>query len=395
MWINRDLAAFLDTKAGGLPVQIMIGPRQTGKTSLFRHISDKDFNFVSFDDLQNRDLAQKDPAFFLSQHEGNLILDEVQYVPNLFNEIKKRIDEERFLSRPPVFYRMTGSNQILMDKNIKETLVGRASYFNLNTLSVNEITEQDKKHSIISILFKGGWPQLYNEPGTDVVDYLNDYINSFVEKDIARTAGIEKVDAFLSVTKFLANRAGELLNYDSVSKDSGVVSNTVKEWVAVLERIGIVYRLRPYSSNLNKRLTKQPKIYFWDTGLAVRLQGFRDEATLRSNPKLGNLFENLVCAEILKWKNNFRKNIEIYLWHTKDGEEVDFIIKGTDKTVFIESKMAMQGVEPVMIPDDLKKDFPHVDKVVIVTYGGDIKTISHSCVQVPLYKLANYLNSAS
>ncbi|OGT31310.1 MAG: hypothetical protein A3E87_10405 [Gammaproteobacteria bacterium RIFCSPHIGHO2_12_FULL_35_23] len=380
-----------------MPAQIVIGPRQCGKSTLLNHVIDTNFQEITFDDLQLRTLANREPSLFLEQFKPPLLLDEVQYVPALFSEIKKYVDQlkrqrlqdNQLLS---VLFRMTGSNQLLMDKNIKESLAGRASYFYLNTLSVHEIVSAMPESKVVNILFKGGWPELYIDPAMPPIQYLNDYICSYIEKDIVLSAGIQKQEAFNIVLSLLAARTGMLLDYANLARDSGIRAVTVKEWVGVLQRTGLVYSLKPYASNLNKRLTKTPKIYFLDTGLAARLQGWQEQQPLLTSPQAGGLFETLVCGEIIKFIQNYGKDWQLYLWRTKEGEEIDFLIMtAAGEVIALDAKMSMQTVQGMKLPASFKKQFPQVNQIILITFGGQKLQLSAECSAIPIAELHDFL----
>lgn len=395
MYIQRDMTSRLTESHA--PVQLLIGPRQCGKSTLLYHLTGITFREVTFDDLQLRLLANRDPHLFLEQFTPPVILDEVQYVPNLFPEIKQYIDQlrrQRSHDNQPisVLFRMTGSNQLLMDKNIKESLAGRASYFYLNTLSVHEIKTALPDTPILTILFNGGWPKLYIDTSMSVISYLNDYIRSYVEKDIVLSAGIQKQEAFNIVLGLLAARTGMLLDYANIARDSGIQAVTVKEWISILQRTALVYCLKPYSSNLNKRLTKTPKFYFLDTGLAVRLQGWQEQAPLLTSPQAGALFETLVLSEIIKFIQNYDKDWQVYLWRTKEGEEIDFMIVTASGGVYaLDAKMSRQTVEPVSLPSSFRQLFPQTKYITLVTLGGNQLQLSSTCLVVPIEQLHDFL----
>jgi predicted AAA+ superfamily ATPase len=338
IWIQGDISDFL-AKNNDL-IQIIQGPRQCGKSSLRLHLG-KDFLELSLDDPALRDLAERDPELFLSQFgDKKLFIDEAQYAPNLFPSLKRRINLlKRSGQASGPRFRLTGSNQIVMDQKIKESLAGRASFFDLNTLSVSEILAA-KHYPIQEILYRGGWPELYAYPDKDVKKYLDDYISSYIEKDIVLSAGIQKRREFLQFLQLLAGRVGELLDMASLGRDVGVDGKTIKDWVSVLERMHIIGLVMPYSSNLSKRLIKSPKVYFWDTGLACRLQGWTSSMPIMTSPQQGHLFENLVFSELAKLNINFQLGWRIFHWRSREGEEIDFLIQRAPQDfIFIEAKV--------------------------------------------------------
>ncbi len=395
MWINREISNYITSMDNEL-VQIIIGPRQCGKSTLLWHMS-PDFQEVTFDDLQLCTLAQNDPSLFLSNYALPLIIDEVQYAPHIFPEIKLRVDQlkrER-LKHPEkklkVIFRLTGSNQILMDKNVKESLVGRAGFYYLNTLSLSEILSAGLSVTCMEVLFKGGWPELYISD-IPTVKYLNDYVRNYIEKDIVLSAGISKQTEFHTVLGLLAARTAEILNYSDIAKDSGVKSVTIKEWVSLLERSHLIYLLRPYASNLNKRLIKSPKIHFLDTGIACRLQGWSEIEPLSRSPQIGHLFETLVLAEIVKFIHNYGKTWQLFYWRTRDGNEIDFIIKtDTNKIIAIDAKLGIHSVSAVSLPPAFKKECPESTIFYLVSIGGKRQKLSNFCEQIPITQLTHFL----
>ncbi len=395
MYIPRDITSRLTTSTA--PVQILVGPRQCGKSTLLAHLSGSSFKEVTFDDLQMRILANRDPGLFLEQFPPPILLDEVQYVPPLFSEIKRIVDRQkrdRVLHdrAVPVLFRMTGSDQWLMDKNVKESLAGRASYFSLNTLSVHEIARGLGEVSVSDILFRGGWPELWTDRTLSPVQYLNDHIRSAIEREIVLSAGVQKQESFSLVLGLLAARTGTLLDYSNIARDSGIQGVTVKEWVGILSRAAIVSLLRPYESNLNKRLTKTPKLYFLDTGLAVRLMGWQEKAPLLASPQAGALFETLVYSEIVKFIQNCGKSWQIHLWRTKEGEEIDFLlVAASGEVVALDAKMSLNSVQPARLPPSFLKLFPRARQIVLVTFGGQRLQLSRECLAIPLPELHDFL----
>ena len=401
MWIARDLEASL-TKGTALPARIVVGVRQCGKTSLLSHCAPAEWRQVNLDDLQLRALANRDPALFFELHPPPAVIDEIQHAPPLFAEIKRRIDSWRADRReskdgsvtaaPQVW--ASGSNQILLDRTVKESLAGRASYYTLHTLSVAELARAFGDFRLESAFARGGWPELYVTPSLDPVAYLNDYVRSYVERDVVLSAGIQKADAFTLTLGMIAARTGGLLNASSISQESGVQVSTVLEWVGVLERTHVLFRLPPYHSNINKRLTKTPKVYVLDTALAARLQGWSDPGPLLRSPQAGPLFETLALGEIVRTRDHFMKDWQLSFWRTKEGDEVDFLVRnGTGRTVALDAKLGIQSIRPAVLPASLRGELPEVTELVVVSSGGEERRLSPQCRQVPIARLSEFLLS--
>lgn len=389
MWIQRDLSKFLNA-GDSLPVQVVWGPRQCGKSSLLYHLG-KGWSSASLDDLQSRQIAQKDPALFLRQNPVPVIIDEAQYAPNLFPQIKLSVDQARLKEKikAPLF-RITGSHQILLDEKIKESLGGRASFFRLHNFSLSEIS--DKDFSIEEFIFKGGWPELITNNQLNSIEYLNDYIRTVIDKDVALASGVREIEKFQMTMGLLAARVGELVNFESLGREAGVTGATLKSWFLNLERSGIAGLLRPYHSNLNKRLIKTPKFYFLDTGLAARLQGHIDILPMMRGPSFGHLFENFVLIEILKARDHHRKSWNLYFWRSKEQEEYDFVIQARDKVVVIDAQVAIQSAKSFSPSALFRRDFLNTKIIpVACTFGGHQKEISNECRQIPVAELSKFL----
>lgn len=400
MYITRDITQLLNQDHSW--IQVLSGPRQCGKSTLLAALSTKTFQEICFDDLALRRLANQDPAFFLDQYSGPLLLDEIQYVPNLFPELKRRVDLLKRAALHPgktqkklPLYRLTGSNQILMDQNVKESLAGRAHYYALNTLSVHEIQQALPDQLLKDILFKGGWPELYSMTDVTTIPFLNSYIHSYVEKDIVLSSGIQKLQEFHTVLALLAARTGQLSDYSELAKASGVRSVTIKEWLSLLERADLIYKLPPFFNNLSKRLIKTPKWYFLDTGLASRLQGWTDSTPLLQSPQAGPLFETLVCSELLKFIRNRGKDWRLHLWRTKEGEEVDFLLETSSNQFYaFDAKLSLQGKpEPMGLPVSLTKTVTLAHPLCLITFSGEKRNISKQCMQIPIHGLYAFLEN--
>jgi uncharacterized protein len=376
MWIQRDLFKFLQgTTHQTLPIKILRGPRQVGKTSLLDHLGTH--KLVLFDDLNIRNLALENPVLFFDQFTGPLILDEATLAPPIFPEMKKRLDIERRKrqktgSSIPMDLWITGSNQTLLKKEVQESLAGRANYFLLNTLSIHEWEKSFSEPASLRTLFmRGGWPELHASPELDPVQYLNDFISTFIEKDIVAVAGIEKKAAFSKTLQLAAARIAQLLNYSDIAKNVGVDTTTVQAWISLLCENGILRILQPYHTNLNQRLIKTPKVYVEDTGLAIRLQGWSEFEPLLLSPYFGHLFENLVLAEITRFFINRGLQPDIYFVRSKEQVEIDFLVQlSNQRFIAIEVKTTPMDLNSSQLTllDSLKLNL--VEKWVISSTGS-------------------------
>jgi predicted AAA+ superfamily ATPase len=389
MWIKRDISNVLAQNTNF--VEILIGPRQCGKSSLFYNLSDQ-FIEISLDDYSIRENISQDPMTFLEQFEGKkLLIDEAQLAPELFSAIKRKIDLlKRKSTKRETIYRLTGSNQILLDKNVKESLAGRASYFELNTLSVAEILNEVEL-PISEILFKGGWPEIYANQTISSKKYLDDYIRAYVEKDIILSAGIQKQNEFIRFAKLLAGRTAQLLNNSEIAKEVGVNTETIRDWISVLERMKIITLVQPFNSNYSNRLVKSPKVFFLDTGIACRLQGHSELTPLLTSPQLGPLFETLVNAELYKTMKNFSRDWQIYHWRSRDGEEIDFFIQlENNKCLFLECKVSRQSINRIDQYPQVKKVFKENTPPYYLCHMQGDKIIGNS---IPISQLRDFLLS--
>ncbi len=388
MWIHRDITPSI--KQNNDIIQIVRGPRQCGKSSLLLRL-DPTFKELSLDDFNLRKLAQTDPELFLKQFANQkLFIDKAQYAPELFPALKRLVDLIKRASpaTPKTIVRLSGSNQILMDRHIKESLAGRASFFDMNTLSVAEILASTQT-TIQEILYRGGWPELYANPSKDPKKYLDDYINGYIEKDIVLSAGIQKSREFLTFVKLLAGRVGEILDLTHLGNEAGVDTKTIKQWISILERMHVIALVFPYASNLSKRLIKSPKVFFIDTGLACRLQGWSSSEPILTSPQQGHLFENLVFSELFKLNQNYALGWEIFHWRSRAGEEVDFLIRmQSSKLIFIEAKVSAHRKIDISLFPEVNKVFKGAPPPLIVCHQEGENVLGQ---HVPIAKLKEYM----
>ncbi len=396
MYVNRD---FFDTLKAHSQLECVLlrGPRQVGKTTLLDLMDLRSKVFL--DDLSARQRAQEDPAFFCDSLELPCLIDEVQYAPHLFPEIKKRIDADRRQAlrsgkrkSESTQYFLTGSNQSLLDLSVKESLAGRSHNFFLHGLSVREILNYQPQTSLKKIAYKGGFPELYVRENLSTQEYLNSYISSFVEKDIARESGIQKIQEFFTVLRLLAARTGQFINFSELATAAGVETKTVQNWTYLLQRNFILDLVDPYESNLTKRIIKSKKLHFYDVGLCARLQGHTNEETMWNSPQMGGLFESMVFSEIIKTKTNFLQEWQLFTWRTKEKNEIDFILQTPKQFLFIEVKLGIHSAKSFSLDSEALKVFQKVKyQKIMVTAGGEITRLDSETIQVPIQMLGSYL----
>jgi predicted AAA+ superfamily ATPase len=402
MWIKRDLYNTFNA-GSALEAIYLKGPRQIGKSTLLAQFEPKPITSIYLDDANIRTRANQDPEFLLSQSPPPVLIDEAHLAPPIFFAIKKRIDESRrnrvLNSKDPsqkqnilapCSFRLTGSNLTEVNQSVQETLAGRVSLFFLHGISWNEITEFAPDALLSEYLFRGGFPELWVRRELNPVDFINDYISSFIEKDLARSIGIEKRMEFVKVLRLVAARTGELLNYESIGNDADVKGKTVKQWLSLLSDNRIIHILEPYASNLNKRLIKMPKAYFIDTGICARLQSHQSPQTLMNSAQAGHLFESMVISEVIKTKDHFRKDWNLFYWRTKEKEEIDLIIEEPNRINLIEIKLGSSSSSAFAVPRAIQQTGKKI-KSFIVTATGEPHFIAQDVECLPLKSLVQRL----
>lgn len=347
MYIKRQMEQEIINASRYYPVVMVCGQRQVGKSTMLNHIKEKNRKYVSLDDMNARRLAETDPALFFETYGFPILIDEFQRVPSVLLEIK-RITDEKTLNGEDVngAVWLTGSQKFKMMKGVSESLAGRVAVFDLSSLSAVEIEGRNEGlfradienvkqrlsasvtkdiHGIFDGIFKGGMPKVVT---TDISRdrYYSDYVNTYLEKDIKDLSQVGKLNEFYDFLVFIAARTAQELKYSEIANAIGVSAPTVKEWISILERSGIIYLLHPYSTNISKRLVKTPKIYFCDTGLAAYLCRWPNAETLENGAMDGAFFETYVVTEILKSYYNAGKYPDLYYYRDVDGKEVDLLI---------------------------------------------------------------------
>jgi len=331
--ITRIMQEKLIDLAGKYPVVSVIGPRQSGKTTLVR-ATFPEKRYVSLEDPDTREFAQSDPRGFLTTHSDNVILDEVQRVPQLFSYIQTIVDRGQQSGQ----FVLTGSNNYLLQENLSQTLAGRVAILKLLPLSIEEIVNAGYQiNNYEEYIFKGLYPRIYDHLLNPEIWYAN-YIQTYIERDVRLIKNISDLGAFQRFIKLCAGRIGQLLNLSSLGNDCGISHNTAKSWLSILESSFIVFLLQPHYENFSKRLVKQPKIYFYDPGLAASLLGIESEGQLNTHYLKGGLFETFIIAELTKYRFNRSLEPQLYFWRDNKGSEVDCIIEFQNSLIPVEIK---------------------------------------------------------
>ena len=330
--IARDSRDELLEMATEYPAVTILGPRQSGKTTLAKMVF-PNYNYVSLEDLDERERAMIDPKSFLSSISTPVIIDEIQRVPALLSYIQGIIDA----GIKEGSYILTGSHQPQLNEAISQSLAGRTAILTLLPFSSKEVAHVKKDENIWNFVVTGGYPRIYDKNLT-LKRFFNGYVKTYVERDVRQLIKIKDAIAFQQFLQLAAGRVGSLLNYSSLSNDVGVSSQTIKEWFSVLEASFISFRLAPYFTNIRKRAVKSPKLYFHDTGLASFLLGIYSADILFRDPLRGNLFENAVISEIIKQRNAVGATDSLYFYRDNHGNEVDVCIECARKLSLIEIK---------------------------------------------------------
>lgn len=315
------------------PVIVVTGPRQSGKTTLIREMF-PDYKYFNLESPQTLQAVQDDPAGLVNPKTRNIIIDEVQRVPEILSYIQVAVDEQQIAGN----FILSGSENLLLSEKIIQSLAGRAAYVNLLPLSYEELKLAGKEHkSIYKQLFTGQFPALYSKK-YEPLEYYEQYLATYVERDVKQISNLINLTQFRTFLGLLAGRIGQVVNNVSLANDVGVSPNTIGNWISILEASYIIFRLQPYYENFGKRHIKSPKIYFTDTGLACRLLNLTESDQLKNFFLIGGLFENLIILEIKKYLQNTKPAAKLYFFRDTHGNEVDLIIDQGTTQIPVEIK---------------------------------------------------------
>ena len=352
-YIPRSLEPHLARAISEFPVVVVVGPRQSGKTTLLRHMFDTQRPLVSLEPPDVRAAATSDPRGFLDLHAPPVVFDEIQYAPELLPYIKERVDAQRDQAGQFI---LTGSQNLLLMQQVTESLAGRSAVLKLLPLTQREIAGDparplpwETSHPPTAVeapaygalweqILRGCYPELVKSPQRDFHLWQASYVQTYLERDVRNLRSIGNLTLFQTFLRSLATRSAGLLNLSDLARDVGIAVNTARDWLSILEASFQVFLLRPYFVNLGKRLVKSPKVYFTDTGLLCYLVGLRDGEHAAAGPMGGALVENLVVAELFKTSLHRGEEPRMTFWRTAAGSEVDLIVETQSGLVPIEIK---------------------------------------------------------
>lgn len=395
--LDREIAQKVNRLNKTRKVVMVTGPRQVGKTTMLKMIADKERQYISLDDLNIRKLAQDDPKLFMMNYKPPIIIDEIQYAPNLLSFIKLEVDS----SDKKGEYWLTGSQKFHLMKGVSESLAGRVGILEMTSLSYAEKHHfksslfdpryLEKKFDIEPIhlfeeIFKGGMPEYYLE-NLDRKEFFDDYIKTYIERDVRDLTQVGNIVAFEKFLVSMASRNGELLNYNAISQDAGIDEKTVRLWTSILVDSDIIYLLQPYLSSELKRVTKTPKIYFMDTGLCAYLCKWESAENLMNSSVSGHYLENFVISELIKNKRNSDSTLDydIYFYRDRDGKEIDLLIYFNNTIYPFEiKKTASPNKEMIKNFDVLNKTMKEIGNGGIICLYPDIYPLTENDKVIPI-----------
>jgi hypothetical protein len=369
-YIHRALEKTVIEAAKYFPVITVTGPRQSGKTTMLRHLF-PNLHYYSLEDLDTRGFAKEDPVRFLHMHPEGMILDEVHNTPEILSYIQRMVDEH-----PDKRFILSGSSNFALLKKVSQSLAGRSGVFELLPLSFDELTDDSHLKEIDTLLYNGLYPAICS--GKNIPRFLYpSYIKTYLEKDVRDLLAVKDMMQFSIFLRLCAGRIGSIYNASDIANEVGVTVKTIQSWVSILQASYILYLMPPYYENSRKRLTKSPKLYFCDTGLACALLGIETPEQIAFHKMRGHLFENLIVMELLKHRLNEGKESNLYFYRDSNQNEVDILMGNLDNMEAIEVKSSMT------YSPDFEKKLKKIDDWITpnvthrtVVYSGEMENTS-------------------
>lgn len=362
--ITRNITSLLKTYSKSFRAVLLVGPRQSGKTTLAKHCFPEK-PYVSLENPDEREIASEDPRAFLNRYPDGAILDEVQRVPLLFNYLQEILDN----TDQDGLFILTGSNNILLQDYISQSLAGRIGVLDLLPLSYNEINEIVAKTDLGNLIIKGFYPEIIAKKRDPKLWYAS-YIRTYVERDVRQIKQIEDVLLFQKFLRLCAGRVGQQLNIAALSNACGINIRTAQSWISILESTYIIHLLEAFHENYNKRIVKSPKMYFYDSGLVCALLNIKNPEELLLSHFRGALVENFIITELIKNKFNYQTEEQFFYWRDNNGVEIDLIRLIGEEVLPIEIKSAQTYTND--FSKNLKKfmNYSGVEKGFIVYDGA-------------------------
>lgn len=405
-YIARNLEKVVLEVTKEYPVVLVTGPRQVGKTTMLQKLMEgTDRNYVSLDDLNERNLAKTDPEMFLQLHKPPILIDEVQYAPELFVYIKIHVDKYHNAGD----FWLTGSQVFKLMSGIQESLAGRVAVLSLTSLSQAEICGGEMQPFTLDIeklsarrkertaadtgvifdwIFRGSMPAIVSEKNSNSRIFYSSYLTTYIERDVREVSDAIDSLTFLHFITAVAARCGQILNIAEIARDADINQKQAKNWLGVLETLGLIFYLHPYSNNMLKRLVKTPKLYFYDTGLVCYLTKWSSAETLQSGAMNGAILENYVVAEIRKTYLNCGKDPYMYYYRDKDAREIDIILEHDGVLNPIEiKKSANLGSELIKVFKLLDKSSAKRSKGAVVCMKPELSAIDRENYIIPVWMI--------
>lgn len=367
MYLKRAIETEVLEMAAQYPVLTITGPRQSGKTTLVKHLFGH-LPYYSFESPDTRALVSSDPRSFLKQNINGAIFDEIQNIPELLSYLQQVVDE----NREAVKFILTGSNQFSLMDNVTQSLAGRTAIIKLLPLSISEI-EENAGTTTDTILLRGFYPGIYAQKLTPYKAYRN-YYETYIERDLHKLIKVKDLSRFQHFMRICAGRTGNLVNLSAIAGETGVSVSTIKAWITILEASYIVFLLQPFYENIGKRYIKSPKIYFYDVGLLCFMLGIEDTNQLSRDPLRGAIFENMVVVELMKMRYNKGLDSNLFFYRDSNHSEIDIVRRLGHELQPVEVKSS-----GTFHPDFLKQ-FTHFQKAFpervadpLLVYDGDLE----------------------